>query len=194
MQEKRNNIGFRMLLFFGLGAIGCTADLVSKHLVFSHDQLTQGSEWWLWEDHIGIQKGVNEGALFGMGQGATGFFAVISIAAIMAIAVWLFWYGAARDLFLTATLGCMLGGIVGNLYDRLGLHAMQWDVDWPDLTDQLRTGETIYGVRDWILFRWSPELSWPNFNIADSLLVVGTIVLFVYFWKEPPPEELPATN
>lgn len=188
MREESLNIGGRLLLFFGLGAIGCAADLITKHLVFEHEQLFHGSEWWLWEGHVGIQKGVNEGALFGLGQGATSFFAVISIAAIVAITVWLFRYGAAEDRFLTATLGCMLGGVVGNLYDRLGLHGMQWDIDWPDPTGQLRTGETVYGVRDWILFQWSNEWSWPNFNIADSLLVVGTIVLFAYFWKAPEPK------
>jgi len=32
-------------------------------------------------------------------------------------------------------------------------------------------------VRDWILVQWSDQLRWPNFNVADSLLVVGAIAL-----------------
>ena len=48
-----------------------------------------------------------------------------------------------------------------------------------------------HGVRDWILFVW-PEIGWkmfnpwPNFNIADSLLVTGAIMLVVHavVWRE----------
>jgi signal peptidase II len=47
-------------------------------------------------------------------------------------------------------------------------------------------------VRDWILFVW-PESKltifnpWPNFNIADSLLVTGAIMLVLHalIWREP---------
>jgi signal peptidase II len=61
------------------------------------------------------------------------------------------------------------GGILGNLYDRLGLW---WE---PHLPIQWKSG-----VRDWVLFRIEgvPLLDpWPNFNIADSLLVVGACML-----------------
>ena len=48
-------------------------------------------------------------------------FALISILAAIAIPIWLFRLGAAQDVWLTVALGCVMAGIVGNLYDRLGL-------------------------------------------------------------------------
>ena len=183
MEKYEFNLFRRLGLFLFLAAIGCGLDLITKYFVFRHEQLFAGSEWWLWDGKIGIQKGLNEGALFGLGQGATGFFALISIAAAVAIVVWLFRFGAARDLALTIIMGFILGGILGNLYDRLGLHGMVWDDFRPD-----RAGEKIYAVRDWILFRWNEQWTWPNFNIADSFLVLGTISLFAHTWKISEPQ------
>ena len=184
MDKPQRNLTRRFYLFCGLAIVGCTADLVTKHLVFAHPQLFRGSEWWLWQGHIGIQKSLNEGALFGIGQGGVGLFAAISILAAIAIPIWLFLYRAAEDMWLTATLGCILGGILGNLYDRLGWHGLSWDS-----FDLNRQGQSVYAVRDWILFQWSDKWVWPNFNIADALLVVSTIVLFARTMYAPQPNE-----
>ena len=59
--------------------------------------------------------------------------------------------------------------VIGNLYDRLGLW---WQPGYPEQWQS--------GVRDWILFRLNgvPMFDpWPNFNIADSLLVAGACML-----------------
>jgi signal peptidase II len=43
-------------------------------------------------------------------------------------------------------------------------------------------------VRDWILFRLEgvPFFDpWPNFNIADSALVIGAILLFLHAFITP---------
>jgi signal peptidase II len=192
-------------VFFLLAAGGCAADLVTKGAVFqwlgvppqfqdlrdpaasarwrgdpSLDHL-----WWLWEGRLGIQTSLNTGAVFGLAPGWWWLFAVFAVVAVVGIVVWLFAYQAARDRWLTVTLGMVTGGILGNLYDRLSL----WDT----------TGllpEYHRAVRDWILFRW-PESGlpffdpWPNFNIADSLLVTGAIMLVVHalLWREAPPSD-----
>ena len=171
----------RILCFCALAIFGCVADLLSKHLVFQHSELYRGSEWWLWKGHVGIQKSLNEGALFGMGQGQVWGFAVFAIAATLAIPIWLFWFRAAHDRWLNFTLGCVTGGILGNLYDRLGLPGLLWDHFRVS-----RTGEPVYAVRDWILLQWNPQWIWPNFNIADMLLVGGASLLMVqaFFLKE----------
>ena len=176
----------RAVWFCSLALIGCTADLVSKYLVFSHPELYHGSEWWLWEGHLGIQKSLNEGALFGLGQGGVAIFSLFSVMAAIAIPVWLFKFGAAQDRRLTIALGCVMGGILGNLYDRLGFPALTWDAFYPS-----RAGEHVYAVRDWILVQWDARWVWPNFNIADALLVCGAIYLLIQgFCADPSPEPL----
>jgi len=171
----------RFVWFCSLAVLGCTVDLVTKHFVFNHNQLFRGNEWWLWQGHIGIQKSLNEGALFGMGQGKVWFFALFSLAALVAIPVWLFRFRAAHDRCLNTALGCVTGGILGNLYDRVGLAGLEWGDFIPS-----RAGEPVYAVRDWILLQWDEHWVWPNFNIADMLLVGGAAMLMVQAFFAPP--------
>src|SRR6185437_7442484 len=95
-------------------------------------------------------------------------FATASFVALVGISYWLFIAGAARDWLLTVALAIVMGGVLGNLHDRLGLWAV------PE-TPAAR----MHAVRDWILFQW-PPWQWPNFNIADSLLVSGGALLFFH--------------
>jgi len=169
----------RYVIFFSLAIVGCALDLLTKHWIFQwlgQPQPGQPSNvWWIWEGYIGIETVLNRGALFGMGEGLGFFFAAVSILAAVGILIWLFWFRAAHDLLLTIALGCVTGGICGNLYDRLGL----WhDGNVPEGYER--------AVRDWILFRYE-GYTWPNFNIADSLLVCGAAMLawHGFFQKDP---------
>jgi signal peptidase II len=159
------------LIFLGIAAGGCFADLTSKWLVFRWLRMPGVHKiWWIWQDAFGLQTSLNEGALFGMGQGRTLVFAALSIAAAVGIVYWLFIARAAHDRLLCIALAMMTGGIAGNLYDRLGLPGLIWHAPL------YRLGQPVYAVRDWILVmigRWP----WPNFNVADSLLVCGAILL-----------------
>jgi signal peptidase II len=174
----------RAVWFCSLAVIGCAADLVTKHLVFRHSQLFRGNEWWFWEGHAGVQKSLNEGALFGIGQGGVWIFSLFSLVACIAIPIWLFKFGAAQDRRLTIALGCVTGGILGNLFDRLGLHGLTWDA-----FDPARAGQRVYAVRDWILLQYDAQWVWPNFNIADALLVCGAIFLLVQGFCTAAPSE-----
>lgn len=156
----------RYLLFLAIAVLGCATDLLTKHCVFQWRGMPQPHhEWWLWEGYVGIETALNSGALFGMGHGFGRFFAGLSVVAGVAILLWVFRYGAARDLWLTIALGCVLAGIAGNLHDRLGL----WQ-------DPGLAGVWRNEVRDWILFRYR-TYTWPNFNVADCLLVSGAGIL-----------------
>lgn len=162
----------RWSTFLALAAGGSLLDLWTKHAIFAWRGYGQPERnvWWLIEGFVGIETTLNHGALFGMGQGQTALFAGLSIAAAIGILIWVFFGGAVRDWFLTVALGCVLAGIIGNLYDRLGL--------WGGIADD---GSPIYAVRDWILFCYK-SYTWPNFNIADALLVCGAGILVVHAW------------
>jgi signal peptidase II len=94
--------------------------------------------------------------------------------------------GAARDWVLTISLAAIMGGIFGNLYDRLGLPGLAWNFP------ANRVGQPVYAVRDWLHFRIEDAnggvlFDWPVFNIADCLLVSGSILLVLYGLKNPTP-------
>lgn len=146
-------------MFFGLAIVGCGSDLWSKSVVFAWLGMPEDHRYfWLIEPYVGFQTSLNRGALFGLGQGYTPMFAVFSVIAVLGILYWLFIAKAAYDAILTTALGMITGGIFGNLYDRLGI--------W---------GEAA--VRDFILFQYGPKYVWPNFNIADALLVCGAALM-----------------
>ena len=167
----------RYLTYLAVALTGIAADLWTKTAVFSWlGKPLRGVDntWWLLEPFIGIQTAVNQGALFGLGQGMSHFFAALSLVAFAGIFLWLFRFGAAHDRFLTVILGMITAGIFGNLYDRLGM----WHSN--EIEEYLRNG-----VRDWILLQYPAIGTWPNFNIADSLLVCGAASLvFHAFWYD----------
>jgi signal peptidase II len=174
----------RYLTFGLLACLGLAADLISKELIFRWRGLPGDKPAvWLIEGYFGIETALNRGALFGLGQGHSWFFAGMSIIAAVAILVWLFYYKMARDAWLNFALGCVMAGILGNLYDRLGL----WN-------HGVVPPEYQTAVRDWVLWSWPGKflwfqpgndglVRWPNFNIADSLLVFAAGMLIVHsFW------------
>jgi signal peptidase II len=165
----------RWLTFVTVATIGTAADLLTKQWVFSWRGLPgEMPPYWLIEPYVGIETAVNPGALFGMGAGWGSLFAALSILAAIAIFLWLYKFRAIDSWWLVLALACVTGGIFGNLYDRLGL----WNPP-PEMP------VWASGVRDWILFQYSGYV-WPNFNIADSLLVCGAIMLAVHsFWMSP---------
>ena len=113
---------------------------------------------------------VNHGALFGIGGGhkasANSVFAGISVLAAAAIVVWGSRRATARDRWLCLSLGLILGGTVGNLYDRV----------------------VFGGVRDFLYFY---RVEWPVFNVADCCLVCGACLLLVQAVLTPQPAAAP---
>ena len=109
----------------------------------------------------------NTGAAWGMLGGHTHILTIVSI--IMLIAMIVF-----RRAFLNNTwshrlaLGLMIGGIIGNLLDRI---RQNWVTDFLD-----------FYVGGW---------HWPCFNIADSAICIGVGIYLVtgFLKKEEPAAE-----
>lgn len=95
----------------------------------------------------------NTGAAFGLFPGSRLPFIIISLLAI-AVVLYLFLRETYRSLANRILLGCILGGAIGNLIDRIRLG---WVVDFIDI-----------GVGS---FRW------PVFNVADSAVTLGVLFL-----------------
>lgn len=165
----------RYVWFFSIAIAGLAIDLGSKHSVFSDLGWPGKSDWTTqffggWSTFC-FYTSINEGALWGIGQGFTGVFAALSVLAIGGVLTWLFKYRAAQSLWLTISLAFVMGGTIGNLYDRLGMHGMQNPA-----------GAPVYGVRDFLLFTFG-DFHWPIFNFADVFLVTGAIMLGLHSFK-----------
>ncbi len=177
----------RYVAFLALSISGLSWDLYSKWAVFS--QLgCPGAGTWVWPENWGwhglspivrfqLHTNFNPGALWGMGEGFAHVFAGLSVIAALGILYWLFLLRGAVSWWLTVALGFVMGGVLGNLYDRLGLHGWMND-----------RHEPIYAVRDFLHFWFfegtRAQFHWAIFNFADVFLVTGAIMLVIQslFW------------
>lgn len=103
---------------------------------------------------------VNSGAAFSLLASGGGwqrwFFIVLAVVVIGFILYWLRTLPASGNRLLAIGLALVLGGAFGNLIDR-----------------------SAYGwVIDFIHFHWN-DAYFPAFNIADSAITVGAVILFV---------------
>ena len=174
MNRARHN---RWAQYLGLAVIAAGTDLCSKQYVFDRFGVGQGTSWlldgWL---RFRIHTSLNEGALWGIGQGFALAFAVLSCLALVGIWYCLFFRSGSSSRWLTISLGLVSGGILGNLYDRLGVHGL------PD-----PNGEgTWKAVRDFLHFQFG-SFDWAIFNFADMCLVTGAIMLMLQSLWIPEP-------
>jgi signal peptidase II len=102
----------------------------------------------------------NPGAAFGFLADASPLFRSIFFVAVTGLAVILvvqdIWKSRAEEPLLTFALSLILSGAVGNLIDRV------------------RLGEVIDFLDVYI-----GSTHWPAFNVADSAISVGAVILFI---------------
>ena len=88
----------------------------------------------------------------------------VSVAAIVGVVVWLKRLGPKARI-MQVSLGLILGGALGNLIDRV------------------RLGYVVDFI-DWHLRELDPSWTFPTFNIADSAIVCGGILVLVLGGRE----------
>jgi signal peptidase II len=128
----------------------CIADQVTKHVVTSTLELDESVHV---VGPLSIHHVQNTGIAFGLFSGATSLVVLVTAAAIVWMLVF-FARSAARHPVLPAAFGLLIGGSVSNLFDRIRLGHV---TDFIDL--------------NWWTFR--------VFNLADSFIVVGVVILLV---------------
>ena len=111
-------------------------------------------------DYVRIVHAQNTGAAFGLLPERTTLLSVLSVVAVLAI-VYYYRQIASNSSLVSATLGMQLGGAFGNLLDRI---TQGYVVDFVDVG--------IGDVRFWA------------FNVADSSIVVGIILVTLELWYE----------
>jgi signal peptidase II len=99
----------------------------------------------------------NSGVAFGMLQGFSMIFAVLAALVSLAI-IYYFPQVPEEDWVLRLSMSLMLAGAVGNLIDRITNNGV--------VTDFISVG------------------SFPVFNIADSSITIGVIVLIIGMWYQ----------
>ena len=119
--------------------------------------LTYGERWMPWsslEPYVRILHWRNSGAAFGLFQEGGGIFTILAIVVALLI-VYYFPRIERGDWALRLAMGLQLGGAIGNLIDRLQ-HGY--------VTDFISVG------------------NFPVFNIADSSITLGVVILLLDLW------------
>ena len=147
--------------FIWLFVLGLVIDIVSKAVIRSN--MTEGDSIVLIPHFLAITFSYNDAAAFGMGFSNPEVNKWLYIVvAFIAAGVILYFYIRKNKVygkFIKACLMCILVGAIGNLIDRFAYGKV---VDFID----------FFGI-------WH-----AIFNVADSFVVVGTIMLIVYLIVE----------
>jgi signal peptidase II len=138
----------RDLLFFSIAAAVLALDQLTKHVVRA--TLEQGEtfpEGW----PVRFVHVTNTGAAFGILQEQNAFLVITTVIGVAAILLY-YWYPPFEHAIMTAAVGMVLGGAIGNLSDRLRLGEVTDFIDFPH---------------------------YPSFNVADSSIVLGVALLVI---------------
>jgi signal peptidase II len=147
--------------WLSISAIVIGLDLYTKHLIQGAFAFGEQLKITTFFDLVHYH---NEGAAFGFLNDAGGwqkwfFTAIAAIAAI--VITYLIRKHSTQKLFCLG-LSLVLGGALGNLYDRI----------------------TLGYVVDFLNFHWNSHV-FPAFNLADSAICVGVGLLLLDSFKRP---------
>lgn len=142
-----------MYLYYLLAFLLIMLDQFTKWLVIQYMDLYE--QITIIEGFFWFTSHRNKGAAWGILQDQMTFFYIITVIVVIGIIYYMEKY-ARNDKLLAISLSFILGGALGNFIDRLFRKEV---VDFLDFN--------IFGY------------DYPIFNIADSALVVGVILVFI---------------
>jgi signal peptidase II len=145
------------LLLLAIAAVVLVVDQGSKHLVQQHFGPCDSAPVSLLGDWLSLIYTCNHGAAFGILANETLLFVLIALVVVGVIVAYFRFLPANRP-WLKVSLGLQLGGALGNLIDRVH---QGFVVD----------------------FIWVK--AWPVFNVADSCIVIGVLILAYYLLIMP---------
>ncbi|MBF7730236.1 signal peptidase II [Pseudomonas sp. N040] len=162
------NARFGKLGWLWLSLLVIVLDQLSK-LYFEH-ALNLYQQIVIIPDYFSWTLAYNTGAAFSFLADADGwqrwFFAGVAVAVSAMLVVWMKGL-KAHENWLAIALALVLGGALGNLFDRV-----------------------VYGhVIDFILVHWQQRWYFPAFNLADSAITLGAIMLALDMFRSKPSEE-----
>ncbi len=138
---------------------------IAALIAFTLDRL---SKWWFIDIYELPSKGVveilpifdvvmiwNRGVSFGFLSASSdmGRWALVALNVVI-VTVLVFWLKSAKDKLLAGSIGLVIGGALGNIYDRVKFGA----------------------VADFFQFHWE-NWYFAVFNVADSFIFVGAVLL-----------------
>ena len=148
-----------------ISAVVVVLDQLTKYLIVNNMELFDSIEL---VPFVKLTLLHNTGAAFSILADASGwqrwFFIGLGLAVSAGILVWLRRLPEKGQILLSLSLALILGGALGNVIDR-----------------------AIYGyVIDFIELYYG-EWSWPAFNVADSAISTGAVLLILdsFLAKEP---------
>lgn len=144
------------IFLFGLSVASLAADIATKLWAERKIKGTNGIE--VVKDHFGFIFAENRGGAWGLLQGTSEnvrrpFFLLVSVAAI-AFIMTLYRRLQARQRALRWGLPLVLGGALGNVFDRV------------------RLGHVIDFIDVHLIYK-GVDRHWPTFNVADIAICVG---------------------
>lgn len=151
-----------------ISVLAIVLDRLTKNWVVAH--IASGNSITIIPGVFRLTHVLNTGAAFSMMETWRADYVrigLVSFSAVAAVLVFALLWRAGRVLSITSVaLALILGGALGNLYDRVVLHHV---VDF--------LAVNIY------------HYHWPDFNVADSCIVIGACLLLLEIFQPQPTQD-----
>ncbi|WMJ81380.1 signal peptidase II [Clostridium sp. MB40-C1] len=146
-------------MIFLIVVLGVFFDRIAKNWALT--TLKGGPDIEVIKNFFTFQYLENRGAAFGIFQGKVILLTLVTIIVLVGVVYYLI-KNKPKSKLLKISFAFIISGAIGNLYDRI-VHNY---------------------VIDFIMIHYKEQYYFPTFNVADILVVFGTIFLAIYILKE----------